>query len=99
MIETLIRTFLLLANIISLVTYGMDKYRSRRRGARIPESVLLLLAFFAPFGALTAMIVFRHKTRKLKFLLVPVFALLQVFLLFLFYGQMIDWWQLLKQLA
>jgi uncharacterized membrane protein YsdA (DUF1294 family) len=50
---------------------------------RSSESTLLLLAAFGPFGALTAMIGFRHKIRHAKFFLVPVFALLHVVLILL----------------
>jgi len=40
------------------------------------EGFLLVLAFLGPFGAFLSMQVFRHKTRKLRFLLVPVFLVL-----------------------
>jgi uncharacterized membrane protein YsdA (DUF1294 family) len=33
-------------------------------------------ALIGPFGAYAAILVFRHKTRKLKFYLVPVYAIL-----------------------
>lgn len=72
---------MLTVNIISLVAFGVDKLNSKKRGARIPELNLLTLAFFGPFGALVGMLFFRHKTRKTKFLLVPIFAILQAFLL------------------
>ena len=36
--------------------------------------MLLALAFFGPFGALAAMKLFHHKTRKMKFYLVPLFT-------------------------
>ncbi len=81
MIQTILQILLLTVNIISLVAFGIDKFNSMKRGYRIPESRLLLLAFFGPFGALAGMLFFRHKTRKIKFLLVPIFALLQFFLL------------------
>ena len=70
--------FLLIVNIASLVVFGVDKLKSMRRGWRIPESRLLLVAFFAPFGAYTGMLLFRHKTRKIKFLLVPIFMIIQI---------------------
>lgn len=54
-------------------------------GMRIPESRLLLLAFLGPFGALPVMLLFRHKTRKPRFLLVPLFVLFQLVLVFSFH--------------
>jgi len=81
MIQTILTILLPILNLISLVAFGIDKFNSKKRGYRIPESRLLLLAFIGPFGALTGMLLFRHKTRKIKFLLVPTFALLQAVLL------------------
>jgi uncharacterized membrane protein YsdA (DUF1294 family) len=81
MIPIILQFFLIVVNIISLVAFGVDKLNSKRRSYRIPESRLLLLAFVAPFGALAGMLLFRHKTRKAKFLLVPVFVLPQLIVL------------------
>jgi len=69
---------LLVLNAISLIIFGLDKLKSKRRGWRIAESKLLLLAFLAPFGAYIGMLLFRHKTRKVKFLLVPIFLFIQL---------------------
>jgi uncharacterized membrane protein YsdA (DUF1294 family) len=65
-------------NLVSLICFGVDKLLAMRRGGRIPEKWLLSLAFLGPVGALAGMLVFRHKTRKPRFLLVPLFLLLQV---------------------
>ncbi len=81
MVRTILLTLILAANVACIVAYGVDKFNSKRRGQRISETRLMLLAFFGPFGALAAMLVFRHKTRKIKFLLVPFFAILQLLLL------------------
>jgi uncharacterized membrane protein YsdA (DUF1294 family) len=72
---------LVIVNAISLVFFGVDKLRSIKGGWRIPESRLLLVAFFGPFGAYAGMLLFRHKTRKVKFLLVPIFLVLQLLLI------------------
>lgn len=78
-------TVVVLLNLVSLICFGVDKLWAMRRGARISESRLLQLAFLGPFGALTGMLVFRHKTRKPRFLLVPIFALLQLVLALYFH--------------
>ena len=58
-------------NLITLLFYGYDKYQARTNGFRIPETVLHLLALTGGSpGALLGQILFRHKTRKLKFLFV-----------------------------
>ncbi|MGD0804614.1 MAG: DUF1294 domain-containing protein [Candidatus Bathyarchaeia archaeon] len=73
---------LLVVNFVSLVFFGLDKLWAMRGGMRIPESRLLLLAFLGPFGAYMGMLLFRHKTRKPKFLLVPLFLLVQLVLMY-----------------
>ncbi|MCX6648327.1 MAG: DUF1294 domain-containing protein [Candidatus Bathyarchaeota archaeon] len=72
-------------NFVSLVCFGLDKLWAIRGGARIPESRLLSLAFLGPFGALMGMLLFRHKTRKPRFLLVPLFVLFQIALVLSFH--------------
>jgi uncharacterized membrane protein YsdA (DUF1294 family) len=80
----LLQIILITINVVSLAVFGVDKLKSKRGSWRIPEARLLALAFFAPFGAFAGMLLFRHKTRKAKFLLVPIFLLLQVFLIAVF---------------
>ena len=80
-----VQIFLVIVNIIALAIFGIDKLNSKKGGWRIPESRLLLIAFFGPFGAYAGMLLFRHKTRKIKFLLVPLFLLIQAFLIVYFY--------------
>ncbi len=68
-------------NALSLAIFGMDKLSSMRHGWRVAESRLLLLALLGPFGAFAGMLIFRHKTRRVKFLLVPLFLVIQLYLL------------------
>ncbi|HNX47748.1 MAG TPA: DUF1294 domain-containing protein [Methanomassiliicoccales archaeon] len=82
-------TFLALAglyvliNLVALAMYGYDKMMARKGDRRISEKTLLLVALLGPFGALAGMRWFRHKTRKMKFKLVPLFAVLHVLIAFL----------------
>jgi uncharacterized membrane protein YsdA (DUF1294 family) len=72
-------------NLLSLGAFWYDKHKAGAKAWRIPERTLLPLALFGPFGALAGMQLFRHKTRHTKFLLVPLFAIVQVTLaLYLF---------------
>jgi len=75
----------LAVNIVAFVVFGFDKLQSKRRGWRIPESKLIILAFFGPFGAWIGMLFFRHKTRKTKFLIVPILMLIQAALIIYLY--------------
>jgi uncharacterized membrane protein YsdA (DUF1294 family) len=59
------------ASLVSFVTYWIDKRRSGRGQWRVSENTLHLLELVGGWpGALLAMKLFRHKTRKLSFLLV-----------------------------
>jgi uncharacterized membrane protein YsdA (DUF1294 family) len=82
---SILQIFLIIVNCVALTIFGVDKQQSKKKGWRIPESRLLLTAFLAPFGAYAGMLLFRHKTRKFKFLLVPIFLLIQVLLIVYFY--------------
>ena len=86
MIQVPLMLFLLMiVNASSLIFFGIDKLRSIRGGWRISESRLMFVAFFGPFGAYASMLLFRHKTRKAKFLLVPIFLLIQLLLIAYFH--------------
>ena len=73
--------FFVVLNIIVLIIFGVDKLKSVRGGWRIAELRLLLVALLGPFGAYAGMLLFRHKTRKVKFLLVPIFLFIQISLI------------------
>ena len=65
-----------LANIAVFFLYAIDKKRAGTGAWRISEPTLLLAALIGPFGAYGAMRLFRHKTQKVIFWLVPVFLIL-----------------------
>ncbi len=71
---------LFIANILTFIMYAYDKHLATYNKFRIPEAVLLLFAFLGgAFGALCAMLLFRHKTRKpLFYITVPIFLILQI---------------------
>jgi len=73
----------LLINLVAMMMYAYDKMMARSGDRRISEKTLLLMALLGPFGAMAGMRWFRHKTRKLKFKLVPLFALVHVLIVFL----------------
>ncbi len=72
--------YLLLINIATFLTYGIDKWKSRRDRWRISESTLLLLAFIGgSIGAWLGMKVWHHKTLHKKFKYgVPLIFVLQL---------------------
>ncbi len=80
MYQRIVLFYLLAANLLTFVTYGIDKYKARHKKWRIPEATLLLLAALGgSIGALLAMRVFRHKTLHRKFRYgVPAILLVQI---------------------
>lgn len=78
LILSVILLALVILNLLSLTIFYLDKARARKNEWRISEGTLLILAFFGPFGAFAAMKKFRHKTHKNKFLLVPIFMIIQI---------------------
>ena len=72
--------YLLAINLLTFVTYGVDKWKARHNRWRVREAALLLLAALGgSIGALLAMRVFRHKTQHKKFRYgVPALLLVQL---------------------
>lgn len=67
--------WLIAVSVVAFLTFGYDKVLSRSQRTRVPELVLLLLtALGGVFGALLAMLIFRHKTAKTSFLVRFVIA-------------------------
>lgn len=72
--------YIALISVISATVCAADKMLSRREGARrVPEATLLALsAFGGSVAMLVTMLLIRHKTRKMKFMLgIPVIIILQ----------------------
>ena len=73
---------LVFINAAAFMLYGIDKHKAVKGKFRIPEATLLGVAFIGgAAGAFLGMQLFRHKTRKPKFLLVPLFLILQIIIL------------------
>lgn len=58
-------------SLFTFLIYGLDKRAARLGRARMPESRLHMLELFGGWpGALVGQSLFRHKRRKLRFMLV-----------------------------
>lgn len=67
--------YIISLSIITFFIYGCDKLLAIKRKRRISEHTLLLLSVIGgALGALIAMYLFHHKTRKRKFLVVNYFV-------------------------
>lgn len=72
-------------NIIVALIYGLDKLLSQGNKRRISENVLLTISLLmGAMGGMFGMILFNHKTRKMKFrLTIPIFVLLNIAIYYL----------------
>lgn len=72
--------YLLAVNVLSLVLMALDKSRARRGRWRIPEKGLFLAAVLGgSAGGIAGMYLFRHKTRRRRFVFgLPAILLLQL---------------------
>ena len=71
--------WLVLVNLIAFVMYGLDKAYAKKGARRIPERSLLFWAWIGgSIGAFLGMKLFHHKTLKVKFVVVPVLAVLEI---------------------
>lgn len=60
--------YLIVINIISFLSYGIDKLKAKYHYWRIPEIFLLNLSLIGGvYGALLGMRLFHHKTKKMLF--------------------------------
>ncbi len=72
--------YLFWINVFSYLLYVEDKHRAYLGEWRIPEWLLILIAFICgALGSFMAMLMFRHKTRHKKFMIsVPIFLVVQI---------------------
>ena len=74
---------LIALNLITFITYGIDKFKAKKSRWRIPESTLILLALIGgSIGAWLGMKTWRHKTQHAKFYIgIPLIISGQIILL------------------
>lgn len=75
--------YLITINLYTFILMGVDKKRAVQGNYRISEANLLIPSFFfGAFGLMLAMSVFKHKTRKINFIILSrVFILIQLFIM------------------
>ena len=85
-ITQILLTYLVVLNVLTFLTYGIDKWKAKKAKWRIRESALLLLAVLGgSVGAWLGMKVWHHKTQHKKFKYgVPLILLVQLVLLLAF---------------
>jgi len=78
--------YLIIINSISFILMGVDKFFAIRKKRRISELCLISFSFFGgAFVKILEMLIFHHKTKHIKFLLLnPLFLLIWVLLMIKF---------------
>ncbi len=89
---TFISAYIILVNIIGFLLMGIDKYKAKKRGFRIPEATLFIVALIGgSIGSIVGMYLFRHKTRHRSFVYgMPLILILQVILVIAILNAPID---------
>jgi len=87
---TYIQIYFIIINLITFVLYGYDKLqaiRNQKNLRRVPEVRLLLFAFLSgSVTAFIAMLLFRHKIKKISFLIkFFIVVVVDIFILYLVY--------------
>ena len=79
--------YILIWNIVVALIYGIDKLLAKNKKRRISEKFLLFVTFLmGGAGAMFGMILFNHKTSKMKFrILVPCAVVLNIILIKAYY--------------
>lgn len=77
---TLLLSYFAAMNLIGFALMGIDKYKAKKRGFRIPEATLFIVAIIGgSIGSLIGMYTFHHKTRHRSFVYgMPFILIVQI---------------------
>lgn len=81
--------YVIIINIIGLLSMLIDKYRAIKNKWRIPEKTLFLIAILGgSIGSNIGMRLFRHKTKHWYFIFgMPAILIIQLVIIFLVLGK------------
>ena len=75
--EFILSVWLMIINITAFFMYGIDKRKARKNKWRIKEKTLIITAYIGgAMGAFVGMLLFHHKTKHVKFVLLVPLALI-----------------------
>lgn len=81
--------YLLVINLVSFTLFFIDKQKAKRNKWRIKEARLHTFSFLGGVaGSILAMLLFHHKNKKPKFIIITIIAL--IFNLFLAYEYIVN---------
>jgi uncharacterized membrane protein YsdA (DUF1294 family) len=93
MVLGIFNSYLVGVNVLSFLSFGYDKYNSKRGKRRIPERWLHMLTSSGGFvGSVAGMSLFRHKTKKFKFVIITVLiTMIESWLLYNYCPMLLFW--------
>lgn len=83
---TLLSIYFIALNLMGFALMGIDKYKAKKRGFRIPEATLFIVAIIGgSIGSIIGMYAFHHKTRHWHFVYgMPFILVIQIILIIVF---------------
>ena len=84
--------YLIIINLIAFLAMYIDKRRAKYGKWRIKEHTLFILAFLGgSIGAIVGIYIFRHKTKKMRFVIgFPAILVCEIVLGIMFYNDFIS---------
>ena len=78
--------YLIIINIITFISYGVDKLKAKMKSRRIKEATLLSMSIFGgAFLGFFAMILFNHKVKVNRFIIVNLVSIaIYIFIIYYF---------------
>ena len=75
--------YIIIINLISIIVCYIDKHNAIKSKYRVPENFLIYLSLIGGvFGFVIGMILFHHKTKKIKFILLePIFLIIWIYII------------------
>ena len=79
----MLKIYMIIINIISLILYGIDKHKAKKNKYRISEFTLIIISYLGgAIGAILGMNLFHHKTKKPKFkILIPISLMIWIYII------------------
>ncbi len=80
--------YLILINIIAFFVYAYDKLMAKMKKSRVRETTLLSLSIFGgAFGGFVSMILFNHKTKVKRFIIINILMILLYVGIYYYFGE------------
>ncbi len=85
--------YLIVINLIGVAVMALDKFKAKKGYWRIPENTLFIVAILGGgIGTLFGMYKFRHKTKKMKFVIgFPTILILEIILIIYLIAKGVFW--------